>query len=111
LLQIENNEKIKYEKAKTETYLDFKDLSQLLSLALGLFQLLLLQELLLCLVFLHNQSLELTGELPSEVQGLEDFLVLGDGQLLVIVQLFAALIISSVNVELSLKRFEMISGF
>ena len=87
-------------------YLNFKNLSQLLSLALGLFQLLLLQELLLGLVLFHDQSLELAGKLPCEVQGLEDLLVLRDCQLLVIVQLLSALMISSVSVKFSLKRIE-----
>ena len=68
---------------KQSTDLNFKNLSQLLSFALGLLKLFLFLELFLGLVLLLNQGLELTRQLSGELQGLEHLLVLGDGQLLV----------------------------
>ena len=75
---------------------------QLLSFAFGLLLLLLLLKLFPSLVLLTDQSLELTGQLPGKIQGLEDFLVLGNGQLLVLIELLATLAVGSVTVKLGL---------
>lgn len=87
--------------------LNFKNLSQLLSFALGLLKLFLLLELLPVLVLLLDQGLELTRQLSGELQGLENLLVLGDGQLLVSVQLLAALAVGAVSVQLGLPLFQV----
>ena len=74
-----------------------------MSFTLGLLKLFLLLELLLGLILLLDQGLELTRQLPSELQGLEHLLVLGDGQLLVSVQLLASLAVGSVAIKLGLE--------
>ena len=74
-----------------------------MSFTLGLLKLFLLLELLLGLILLLDQGLELTRQLPSELQGLEHLLVLGDGQHLVRVQLLALLAVGSVAIQLGLE--------
>ena len=78
-----------------------------MSFTLGLLKLFLLLELLLGLILLLDQGLELTRQLPSELQGLEHLLVLGDGQLLVSVQLLASLTVGSVAIKLGLEIGEV----
>ena len=74
-----------------------------MSFTLGLLKLFLLLEFHLGLILLLDQSHELTRQLPSELQGLEHLLVLGDGQLLVSVQLLASLAVGSVAIKLGLE--------
>ena len=74
-----------------------------MSFTLGLLKLFLLLKLHLGLILLLDQSLELTRQIPSELKGLEHLLVLGDGQLLVSVQLLASLAVGSVAIKLGLE--------
>ena len=78
-----------------------------MSFTLGLLKLFLLLELHLGLILLLDQSLELTRQIPSELKGLEHLLVLGDGQLLVSVQLLASLAVGSVAIKLGLEIGEV----
>ena len=73
-----------------------------MSFTLGLFQLLLLEQFLPSLIFILDQGLELSRQFPSEFQSLDHFLVLGDGRLLVLVQLLAAVEVSAVAIEFGL---------